>query len=83
MKKPLIALLLLLAPTFSWAEYRELDAIVAIVEDDVVLASELLERLDMVREQFKDNNAQLPPNDILLSQIMERLIIESLQVQEA
>ncbi|MGD8830799.1 MAG: peptidylprolyl isomerase, partial [Pseudomonadales bacterium] len=42
-----------------------------------------LERLDMVREQFKDNNAQLPPNDILLSQIMERLIIESLQVQEA
>jgi peptidyl-prolyl cis-trans isomerase SurA len=37
----------------------------------------------MVREQFKDNNAQLPPNDILLSQIMERLIIESLQVQEA
>jgi peptidyl-prolyl cis-trans isomerase SurA len=83
MKKPLIALLLLLVPTFSWAEYRELDAIVAIVEDDVVLASELLERLDMVREQFKDNNAQLPPNDILLSQIMERLIIESLQVQEA
>jgi len=65
------------------AEYRELDAIVAVVEDDVVLASELLERLEMVREQFTENNARLPPNDILISQIMERLIIESLQIQEA
>jgi GR25 family glycosyltransferase involved in LPS biosynthesis len=38
------------------AEYRELDAIVAVVEDDVVLASELVERLDMVRQQFEENN---------------------------
>ena len=65
------------------AEYRELDAIIAVVEDDVVLASELLERLEMVREQFAENNAALPPNDVLMSQLMERLIIESLQVQEA
>jgi len=65
------------------AEYRELDAIVAVVEDDVVLASELVERLDLVREQFQENNARLPPNNILLSQIMERLIVESLQMQEA
>jgi peptidyl-prolyl cis-trans isomerase SurA len=65
------------------AQYQELDAIVAVVEDDVVLASELVERLDMVREQFAENNQPLPPNDILMSQIMERLILESLQVQEA
>ena len=65
------------------AEYRELDAIIAVVEDDVVLASELIERLDLVREQFAENNASLPPNEVLMSQIMERLIIESLQVQEA
>ena len=70
-------------PLAALAEYRELDAIVAVVEDDVVLASELVERLDMVREQFAENNQPLPPNDILMSQLMERLIIESLQVQEA
>lgn len=75
--------LTLFVPLLAAAEYRELDAIVAVVEDDVVLASELLERLDMVREQFIQNNAPLPPNDVLLSQIMERLIIESLQIQEA
>ena len=79
----LSATLLLSASLPALAQYQELDAIVAVVEDDVVLASELIERLDMVREQFSDNNQPLPPNDILMSQIMERLILESLQVQEA
>lgn len=79
----LLITLLLAAAAGVHAEYRELDAIVAVVEDDVVLASELVERLDMVREQFTENNQPMPPNDILMSQLMERLIIESLQVQEA
>lgn len=65
------------------AEYRELDAIVAIVESDVVLASELLERLKNIKEQYSQSEGQLPPNDVLISQIMERLIIENLQLQEA
>jgi peptidyl-prolyl cis-trans isomerase SurA len=80
---PFLLGLLALGIPAAHAEYRELDAIVAVVEDDVVLASELVERLDMVREQFQESNARLPPSDVLLSQIMERLIIESLQVQEA
>ena len=79
----LTPVLLLGVPCSALAQYQELDAIIAVVEDDVVLASELVERLDMVREQFSENNQPLPPNDILMSQIMERLILESLQVQEA
>jgi peptidyl-prolyl cis-trans isomerase SurA len=79
----LTAALLVGATPPAFAQYQELDAIVAVVEDDVVLASELVERLEMVREQFSDNNQPLPPNDILMSQLMERLILESLQVQEA
>ncbi len=47
--KLLLSLLLMGASFSAIAEYRELDAIVAVVEDDVVLASELVERLDMVR----------------------------------
>ncbi len=35
------------------ADYKELDAIVAIVDDDVILASELLSRLAAVREQIE------------------------------
>ncbi len=65
------------------AEYKELDAIVAIVDDDVVLASELLARLQSVQKQIAASNVQAPPNNVLVSQIMERLILESLQLQEA
>ncbi len=65
------------------AEYQQLDGIVAVVDDDVVLASELLSRLDAVKKQIAESNVQAPPNDVLVSQIMERLILESLQLQEA
>src|SRR5690606_5901966 len=65
------------------AAYRELDAIVAVVNDDVVLASELVSRLETVRKQIAEANVQAPPDDVLISQIMERLILESLQLQEA
>ena len=64
-------------------EYRELDAIVAIVDDDVVLASELLSRLATVEEQIARQDVQAPPQDVLVSQLMERLVLESIQVQQA
>ncbi len=76
-------LLLVNANTVAAPGYQELDSIVAVVEEDVVLASEMIDRLQRIRNQFEANNAQLPPNDILVSQLMERLIIESLQLQEA
>jgi len=65
------------------AEYKELDAIVAIVDEDVVLASELLSRLETVQKQIAASNVQAPPTNVLVSQLMERLILESLQLQEA
>ena len=67
----------------AWSDYQELDAIAAVVEDDVVLASELKNRYQQIIKTMKGQNVQLPPDDILLSQIMERLIVESLQRQEA
>ena len=65
------------------AEYQELEAIVAVVEDDVVLASELRKRFQTVSRQMRDQRMQMPPDNVLISQIMERLILESLQRQEA
>ncbi len=65
------------------AEYQELDAIVAIVDEDVVLASELLSRLEEVKQQIERQNMQAPPQDVLINQLMERLILENLQLQEA
>ncbi len=74
-------LLYLMAGIPAQADYKDLDGIVAIVDDDVVLASELISRVDGVRQQFAGQ--QLPSDDILVSQIMERLIIESIQLQFA
>lgn len=79
---PLVGLLMALGAA-TQAEYKELDAIVAIVDEDVVLASELLTRLDSVQKQIAASNVEAPPNNVLVSQIMERLILESLELQEA
>lgn len=83
----LTSALVVLAFTFASlsanAVYQELDGIVAVVEDDVVLASELKSRYDQVRRQMEGQNMRMPPNDVLISQIMERLILESIQRQEA
>jgi len=82
--KHLVLLLALIwLPLQSGAEYQRLEAIVAVVDDDVVLASELIARLETVRRSIKENNLQLPPGDVLVNQIMERLIIENIQLQEA
>ncbi len=78
----LVGLLMVLGAA-TQAEYKELDAIVAIVDEDVVLASELLTRLDSVQKQIAASNVEAPPNNVLVSQIMERLILESLELQEA
>lgn len=76
---------LLIAALVSWSPpvsaTTELDAIVAVVDDDIVLASELATRLRAVRTQMEQANVTPPPNDVLLSQLLERLILESLQLQ--
>ena len=65
------------------AAYQELDGIVAVVEDDVVLVSELMLRIDAVRKQIEANSAAMPPEEVLVSQVLERLILENIQYQEA
>ena len=60
-----------------------LDRIVAVVEDDVVMESELRQRIQALVQQFKQNRSTLPPKDLLVEQVLQRLIIERLQLQLA
>ncbi|MCC5874216.1 MAG: peptidylprolyl isomerase SurA [Gammaproteobacteria bacterium] len=76
----LLALPLLLTGLAASA-FQELDRVVAVVDDDVVLASELVERLQYIEQQFRANNMQVPPRDVLASQVLERLILDSIQMQ--
>ena len=57
-----------------------LDRVVAIVDKDVVLESELNERKASILERLKGQYQQLPPEDVLNKQILEQLIIERIEL---
>lgn len=60
-----------------------LDRIVAVVNDEVVLKSELDQRVYTVEDQLRAKGTPLPPTDILEQQVLERLIMQHLQLQLA
>lgn len=60
-----------------------LDSIVAVVEEDVVLRSELDTELRKVARQLQAQGAQVPPRPQLERQVLERLILLKLQLAAA
>lgn len=60
-----------------------LDRIVAVVNDEVVLESELDYRVRAIEDQLAAKGTPLPPDYVLEQQVLERLIIERLQLQLA
>lgn len=77
------ALGLLLASPLLRAEPEVLDRIVAIVDSDVVLQSELNARTESVMDRLQANDSRqaLPPEEVLQKQILDQLILERLQLQ--
>ena len=73
--------LLILVSMTANSTPKDLDYIVAIVDDDVVLATELVTRLSSVRKQMQAANMPIPPDDVLFNQMLERLIMEDIQLQ--
>ncbi len=59
------------------------DGVAAIVNEGVVLKSKYNDTLDMIREQAEKNGFQLPPPDILKEQVLERVVLEEIQLQQA
>ena len=57
-----------------------LDRIVAVVENDVITASELKERINVVKAQAGDQ-ANFPDEDVFSEQVLQRMIVERLQVE--
>lgn len=69
---------------FSPAKAEEkLDQTIAIVEQDVILESELERRMKSIVRQLKQKDQAIPPMKILQEQVLDRLIMDSLQVQMA
>lgn len=65
------------------AEPTPLDSVVAVVDDDIIMESELLERTASIRSRMREQQTQLPPTNVLLEQVLERMIVESIELQMA
>lgn len=79
--KHLLLASLLAASAASSAQLKPLDNIVAVVDDEIILNSELTSRVEVVKGQSK--GMRLPPDAILRQQVLDRLISESIQLQMA
>ena len=88
MKQPSILIALFIAlmgfGTQSQAALVILDRIIAVVDEDVVMESQLNQRLNSVKAQLTENQrGQIPSDEELKTQLIERLIVESVQIQMA
>lgn len=61
----------------------DIDRIVAVVNNDVITATELEERLTQTKQQLATQQIASPPEDVLRRQLLERMIVEDIQLQLA
>jgi peptidyl-prolyl cis-trans isomerase SurA len=60
-----------------------IDSIVAIVDSEVILSSELALAVSNIKKQYASQAGQLPPDNILERQVLDRLILQRLQINRA
>ncbi len=84
------ALALLLVPTALQAQTRELtdkgellDKVAAVVNDGVVLQSELEEQVVVIAQRLQQQGLELPAQSVLRQQVLERLVLQEIQMQRA
>ena len=64
-------------------EVTSIDSIVALVDEDVILQTELDLAIDGIVERIQAQGGQLPPQSLLEKQVLERLVVRRLQIQRA
>jgi peptidyl-prolyl cis-trans isomerase SurA len=83
-----VAQMLLLSP--SYAQTRDisvhgelLDRIAAIVNDGLVLKSELDDQMASVEKRLQEQKVELPSQSVLQQQVLDRLVLQEIQLQRA
>ncbi|MGN6151912.1 MAG: peptidylprolyl isomerase [Lysobacteraceae bacterium] len=79
----LLAAVLLAGSVSALAQQQPLDRIAAVVDEDIILQSELDRAVANSRGQYAGRESQLPPADVLQRQVLERLILMRLQSARA
>ena len=80
-KHLIFSLLAMTVSALLHAEPQLIDRVVAVVDDDIIMESELEQRIKTVGVQSNQN--ELPEADTLREQVLERMITESVQLQVA
>jgi peptidyl-prolyl cis-trans isomerase SurA len=81
MKKLTIFSLLIALPSILLARVEILDRVAVIVDDGLIMESQIEESIKEVEMNVRAQNIQMPPANELREQVIERLIIEELQLQ--
>lgn len=79
----LLALTMMVLSVAAQAERKVLDRVVAIVDDGVILQTELEARLNTIVGRLSTQGTGLPPRRMLEERVLEQLIVESVQLQMA
>ncbi|OLO10338.1 hypothetical protein BTW10_15590 [Chromohalobacter japonicus] len=76
-------LLMALTPLVALAQPQPLDRIVAVVNKDAIMQSQLEDRVTQVSQQMASRNVPVPDEDDLRRQVLDRMIVEQIQLQMA
>lgn len=71
----------LLAAGSAHAQLQQLDRVVAIVDNDVIMQSQLDQRMAVIEQDLAKRGGPQPPRDVLQKQVLDRLILDNLQLQ--
>ena len=80
-KNFLVAALLLSSPIY--AQIQLLDRVIAVVDSGIIMESQLNDRVQSIVFRLRQNGTELPPKKELENQVLERLIVEEIQLQMA
>ncbi|MEZ8355185.1 peptidylprolyl isomerase SurA [Vibrio splendidus] len=82
-KRTLIAIAAACTVSVSFAAPVELDSVKVIVNEGVILQSDIDASMKTLRANAKKSGQTLPSQDVLNEQVLEKLIIDTIQTQEA
>lgn len=71
------------AQNFESTQRQMLDSVVAVVNDGVIMRSELDDRIAQVEQQAQTQDGSLPPRSQLAQQVLERMVMDEIQLQMA
>ena len=82
-KNIFVLLVSLLASMNIFSKIELIDRVVAVVDSGVIMESQLNSRVEEILIRLKSDTTELPPINLLEEQVLDRLIIEEIQLQLA